>query len=33
MKAIDSYKMFDPMKPDRGLPAEKPGNYIFSVTI
>lgn len=29
MKAIDCYKMFDPMKPDRGLPAEKPGNYIF----
>lgn len=29
MKAIDSYKMFDPMKLDRGLPPEKPGNYIF----
>lgn len=29
MKAIDNYKMFDPMKPDRGVPLEKPGNYIF----
>ena len=29
MKAIESYKMFDPMKLDKGLPPEKPGNYIF----
>lgn len=29
MKAIESYKMFDPQKLDRGLPPEKPGNYIF----
>ena len=29
MKAIESYKMFDPLKLDKGLPPEKPGNYIF----
>ena len=29
MKPIESYKMFDPMKLDKGLPPEKPGNYIF----
>ena len=29
MKSIGSYKMFDPMKLDSGLPPEKPGNYIF----
>ena len=29
MKAIDSYKMFDPMKSDEDLPLQKPGNYIF----
>lgn len=29
MKAIECYKLFDPMKLDKGLPPEKPGNYIF----
>ncbi len=29
MKAIESYKMFDPTSLDRGLPPELPGIYIF----
>ena len=29
MKAIESYKMFDPTSLDRELPPEQPGNYIF----
>lgn len=29
MKAIESYKMFDPTRLDRALPPEQPGNYIF----
>lgn len=29
MKAIESYKMFDPTNLERGLPPENPGNYIF----
>jgi len=29
MKAIESYKMFDPTRLDRELPPEQPGNYIF----
>jgi hypothetical protein len=29
MKAIESYKMFDPMKLGKDLPPAKPGNYIF----
>ena len=29
MKAIESYKMFDPTRLDRGLPPEQQGNYIF----
>ena len=29
MKAIESYKMYDPTRLDKGLPPEKPGNYIF----
>ena len=29
MKAIESYKMFDPTILDRGLPPEAQGNYIF----
>lgn len=29
MKAIKSYMLFDPLELDKGLPPEKPGNYIF----
>jgi len=29
MKAIETYKLFDPANPIKGLPLEAPGNYIF----